>query len=162
MQVIEAKYLNVDDALEIVADYSQRGRHELVKSRREQLAHVGIYAGYPFKGWGCTACYNTIVSELYNGELKARLLRKTSNKSVTLKEKSTMTKYKLTELGRKKKGFQKMVRGVGIQIVKIDDLTDKDVDEIVKAQPFMLGLFFEKVETKKKPAPKKEDKTENN
>jgi hypothetical protein len=159
MQVIEAKYLTKSEALTIVDDYSQRGRHELVKYRREQLAHVGIFAGYPFKGWGCTACYNTIVSELYNGELRRKL---TTEKKEVLNQSTEMTKYKLTELGRKKRGFKKMVRGVGIQIVKIEDLTDKHVDEIVKAEPFKLGLFFEKVETKKKTAPKKTENKEDN
>lgn len=151
MAVIKAIDLNKTSAIEIAKKLYNGGRYGLVKENRKQLTELGIYTGYTFNGWGCPACYNAIVTALFNGEILAKLEGTTKN----TKKVSELKKYALTDLGKTKKGFQKKTPGKGIEIVKTENLTDADIAQIVKLEPYKLGLFFSEVEKPKRKATKK-------
>ena len=153
MAIIKAIDLTKTSAIEIANKLYNGGRYGLVKESRKQLAEIGIYAGYKFNGWGCPACYNAIVTALFNGDILAKLegTKKNTEKVSNLK------KYALTDLGKTKKGFQKKTPGKGIEIIKTESLKDSDIAQIVKLEPYKLGLFFVEVEKPKRKATKKSE-----
>jgi len=154
-----AATLTIPQALALHDELAQMGLAKvLVNKRKNDLAALGVLAGYRFKGYGCGSCLAQIERGLKSGTLKSALQKLEHNPLILSDMKAELKKYELLPLAKKVRSFTFRDKDGKTTHKAPFAMTDEDVALFEAQKPPHKGRYFKVLPAKKKtPKPAKTD-----